>query len=108
MYDKTPRKRGRPLARENARLARQNPLCVHCHRDGRITIAAEWDHIVPLFKGGADHASNKQGLCKACHAKKTAADMGYVLTGCDASGLPIDPSHHWHSEQAKAPKLLRE
>jgi len=54
-------------------------------------VAVELDHIVPLFKGGKDVASNKQGLCIACHLKKSVAERGRqraVRTGLD--GFPID------------------
>lgn len=35
----------------------------------------EWDHIVPLSEGGADHESNLQGLCHSCHVEKTAEEQ---------------------------------
>lgn len=53
------------------RLARHAPLCVMCLAVGRVTEVAEWDHIVALADGGADHESNMQGLCLVCHALKT-------------------------------------
>ena len=40
-------------------------------------LATELDHIVPLCKGGnATAESNLQGLCRDCHADKTAMDFG--------------------------------
>lgn len=62
---------------------------------GIVTEATEVDHVQPLFKGGTDHPSNLQSLCNPCHEAKTAEDMGYRATGCDLSGMPIDPSHPW-------------
>jgi 5-methylcytosine-specific restriction enzyme A len=73
----------------------QCPLCVMCEREGRVTLAEELDHILALSNGGEDVQSNRQGLCKTCHAIKSAADSGYRPKGCDAQGLPTDPRHPW-------------
>lgn len=63
VYD---RKRWRRLRR--AVLLAQ-PLC----RCGEL--ATEADHIVPIDQGGAKWArANLQGLCKACHSRKTMAE----------------------------------
>lgn len=59
-------------------------------RPPRTTVATELDHIVPLFKGGADVESNRQGLCSPCHAEKTHEDLGHRVTdaiGVDGWGL---------------------
>jgi len=53
----------------------RQPLCVECDRRGRVSLATELDHKVPLFKGGADSDENRQGLCFDCHAVKTKADL---------------------------------
>lgn len=53
----------------------RNPLCVHCTAQGRVALATELDHVVPLHKGGSDSEANRQGLCADCHAAKTAADL---------------------------------
>lgn len=71
-----------------AAFLRGHPLCVVCSTDAHPVVATEVDHKVPLHKGGSDDDSNKQALCGACHAMKTAQDMGYALRGCDASGTP--------------------
>lgn len=55
-----------------------HPLCVRCDAAGRITAATELDHILPLYKGGADDETNLQGLCEQCHKDKTAEDMGHA------------------------------
>jgi 5-methylcytosine-specific restriction protein A len=68
---------GRRAMARNARILAHNPLCVICVREGRTTVAVEVDHIVPLHKGGADDESNLAGICKSCHAAKTAADLGH-------------------------------
>jgi 5-methylcytosine-specific restriction protein A len=103
--DTVPRdRRGRPLRlggwglqQLRKRWFRDHPLCVHCLTAGRIRAATELDHIVPLSRGGADDDSNRQGLCHDCHEAKTATDIGRRLVrGCDADGMPIDATHHWH------------
>jgi len=51
----------------------------------------ELDHVVPLFKGGADVDDNLQVLHVECHATKTANDLGYrpkVAVGLD--GWPVE------------------
>ncbi|MGF6957988.1 HNH endonuclease [Paraburkholderia youngii] len=62
---------------------------------GFVTEATEVDHIVPLFKGGTDAPGNLQSLCEPCHAAKTRIDVGHGVTGCDVSGMPMDPDHPW-------------
>ena len=83
------RLRGRPLQKRNKRFLQEHPLCVMCEAKGRVSVAEEVDHIIPLYRGGADEWENLQGLCKACHAEKTARDMGYTVKGCDASGWAL-------------------
>jgi len=56
------RLRGRPAQRRNRRFLNQNPLCVMCEKEGRVTVAEEVDHIIPLHKGGPDTWDNLQGL----------------------------------------------
>lgn len=45
--------------------------CAHC---GLRTREGAYDHIVPLFTGGADAVANLQWLCKRCHRGKTTDD----------------------------------
>lgn len=65
-------------------VLRARPLCadpfgVH---GGRVVLATEVDHIVPLSAGGTNEMSNLQPLCKACHSRKTALeDGGFGRTG---------------------------
>lgn len=54
--------RGRLLQRRNKRFLQEHPLCVMCEAEGRVAVAEEVDHIVPLFKGGADEIENLEGL----------------------------------------------
>ncbi|WP_406710420.1 HNH endonuclease signature motif containing protein [Trueperella pyogenes] len=57
----------------NAYIAK-HPLCEHCQVTGRVTPAAEVDHIVPLERGGTHDETNLQALCKPCHSSKTARE----------------------------------
>jgi 5-methylcytosine-specific restriction protein A len=76
--------RGRAHVNRLDRLRRSNPLCVHCERDGLVTEAAEWDHVIPLSEGGIDHESNLQGLCREHHAAKTRTEarQRFAARGC--------------------------
>lgn len=69
------RDRGRPWMMKRARvLERDGYLCQECVKQGRVTLAKEVDHIVPLGNGGNDNEENLQSLCCACHAAKTKAE----------------------------------
>ena len=53
----------------------QDPLCRTCSIAGRIALATVVDHIVPVnAKGARFHIANLQGLCVACHNRKTAIE----------------------------------
>lgn len=65
---------GRQLQALRRDLFRSQPLCAECVRQGRVTLATERDHVVPLADGGRDEPSNTQGLCKPCHAAKSARE----------------------------------
>ena len=71
------------------------PCCRHCITRGITTVGTEVDHI------NNDPTDNRlvnlQPLCKSCHSLKTMKDMGHnVSMGCDVSGKPLDPCHHWN------------
>lgn len=56
----------------------QNPLCVHCLKEGRVTAATVVDHIKP-HKGNRIlfwDRTNWQALCKKHHDQKTAREDG--------------------------------
>lgn len=57
--------------KEKARMRRENPLCAHCERVGRVALGVIRDHVVPLAEGGAESRENTQLLCKACHDVKS-------------------------------------
>lgn len=73
------RMRGRALVERNRRMFQNNPLCVECaklgdeeaRRQGYTVVVDEWDHKIPLWKGGADHETNLQGLCHRHHDEKS-------------------------------------
>lgn len=50
----------------------RQPLCQHCRRAPTTDI----DHILPMAAGGTNDYSNLQGLCKACHSRKTVNEDG--------------------------------
>jgi len=82
---------GTTLQRIRKEHFRKFPLCVHCEARGIVRLAVELDHIVALANDGRDAHDNRQGLCKECHAVKTAQDLGYrqrSVTGPD--GFPIE------------------
>jgi 5-methylcytosine-specific restriction endonuclease McrA len=90
------RTRGRKRQRIRALVLSANPLCVHCQQEGKVALAEEVDHILPLHKGGTDDFGNLQGLCQSHHQIKTARDEGKrVMYGCDINGNPLDPGSHW-------------
>lgn len=93
-FDRTPRARGRAWQQRRLRWLSRFPLCARCLAASppRITAAEQVDHIVPLFKGGADNESNYQSLCRPCHVEKTAEDLRGVsarVAGYEDGGWPI-------------------
>lgn len=63
----------------------------------RLTVATVVDHIVP-HKGDQTlfwNEANWQPLCKLCHDSLKQKQEHGKAVGCDVSGLPIDPEHHW-------------
>jgi 5-methylcytosine-specific restriction enzyme A len=52
-------------------VLRRDPVCQDC-QDALSTVA---DHIIPILQGGSRlDPSNGQGLCVACHNRKTARE----------------------------------
>lgn len=67
-------------------LSRDKHLCQDCRDKGRVTAAAQVDHVVPKAKGGTDALDNLRSLCRECHDEKSARDLGHrvrVRTGAD-------------------------
>ncbi|NUR00416.1 MAG: HNH endonuclease [Streptomyces sp.] len=51
----------------NSKAARAaNPFCVKCGSVFDLTA----DHIIPRSRGGTDHMSNIQVLCRSCNSRK--------------------------------------
>ena len=77
-----------------AACLRRDPVCATAGC-GRASTHA--DHIKPRTDGGADALWNLRGLCEACHNSRTARGNGELrrIAGCDARGLPTDPSDPW-------------
>lgn len=100
---------GRTLALDGAAWRRlraavlaDEPLCRMCWAVGHTTPATDIDHADNDPTNNAD--DNLVPLCRSHHSLKTATDMGKrVALGCDVSGMPADPSHHWN----KTPALLQ-
>ncbi len=69
----------RRWGRVRRRVLARSPLCVECERLGRMEFATEVDHIIPEREAPelAFDVSNLQGLCKSCHSRKTAREMGF-------------------------------
>jgi 5-methylcytosine-specific restriction protein A len=58
----------------------RNPICadpwgVHA-KAGQVIAAVDVDHILPRSQGGQDVLENLQGLCHACHSRKTVMSDG--------------------------------
>ena len=73
----------------------EQPLCQYCPPDV-VTPANTVDHA---NNNPADNTrSNLVSCCVPCHSLKTASDMHGrpARLGCDASGNPSNPMHHWN------------
>ena len=68
------------------------PLCRHCHQQGKVTPMAHVDHILPINPanpwdfdnvryGNPVDTANLQSLCLSCHSKKTGAERGVESRG---------------------------
>lgn len=82
--DATPRMRGRKWMSRRASWLEAHPLCCECTKEDRTTAAQEVDHIVPLWKGGADDETNYASLCVEHHKAKTAREAkerGFASSG---------------------------
>jgi hypothetical protein len=77
----------------------EHPLCALHLQLGQTVKANTVDHVE---RHGGDYEAFWRGpfqsLCGSCHSRhKQAADhRGGVTRGCDASGHPTSPLHHWN------------
>ena len=61
---------GSAWQRLRASILADDPDCAACGAPARVV-----DHIIARVNGGSDARDNLQALCRACHARKTAADV---------------------------------
>lgn len=88
--------------RLRAQVLAEEPLCRWCLARGQYLASTDVDHI--NNDGDDNRRENLTGMCHSCHSRKTARDMGKAsMPGHDASGLPLDPEHHWN--RRSTPKL---
>jgi 5-methylcytosine-specific restriction endonuclease McrA len=94
---------GHALQRFNRRYLAKHPLCEECLKSGRVSAAAEIDHVAPIESGGTHAETNLQALCKPCHVEKTNRDQGLrsgpKQAGSDSSGWPRNPDHPWNQKR---------
>ncbi len=102
----TKRLRGRAAVEQRRRRLADEPLCRLCAERGVITPSTVPDHIKPLALGGLDIDTNIRCLCDRCHRMVTAEQFGKTrskgMGGCDATGLPTDPTHPWAAARGRA------
>lgn len=83
-----------------------NPLCEFCEKRGRVVLATEVDHIIPI-KIDMDKSldeDNLQSLCHRCHMIKTkrvderllSGKEPLPISGSGSDGLPTDQYHPWN------------
>lgn len=79
---------------------RLHPACRWCREvDGRLTAATVADHVTPHRGDPVLFAGPLQSLCKHCHdSKKQQLERTGHVRGCDARGVPLDPSHPWRQD----------
>lgn len=78
------------------------PLCRHCTARGLTVPATDVDHRDN--DPSNNDLVNLVPLCHSCHSRKTNIDMGHkVSLGCDATGHPADPNHHWNKPSLGRP-----
>lgn len=58
------------------RYREANPLCEPCKAKGEFVPVALVDHVIPVHVAPerVHDMDNLQGMCRPCHAEKTAAD----------------------------------
>lgn len=72
---KSNKRYGRAWKKIRDKYIKTNPLCEECKKHGRLTVAEEVHHILPLSRGGIHNESNLMALCKSCHSRITV-EMG--------------------------------
>ena len=89
--------------------------CAGCHTP--LQPWCEVDHIIPLWKGGTNHARNLQPLCAECHARKSweehaerrrtfiilVEDKGILWCRACRKRLDRECTEHWCPELGPLP-----
>jgi len=75
------------ILRENKQLIEQADRCAYC---GVVGTKLQWEHIVPLSRGGADTGDNLVLACAPCNQAKGARQPleWYALRGMDRKEIP--------------------
>lgn len=74
---------------------RDDYSCLGCGVCSDLTI----DHITPISRGGADHRSNYQTLCRSCNARKGATFADYRPSADGQMWFTLDPPKPTLSER---------
>jgi 5-methylcytosine-specific restriction enzyme A len=84
---------GRPWRRLRLQILKRDQYlcrCGECVKLGRVRIATEVDHVIPVAKGGGDDPSNLRAIAHECHVVKTQTDEGHKpKPRIGADGWPI-------------------
>lgn len=82
------------------RFLKAHPYCMCPKHAGQYVSANVVDHITPHRGDGRLmwNEQNLQSLTSTCHSSWKARVEKAVLQGlgCDPSGMPLDPEHHWY------------
>lgn len=76
-------------------LRRDRGLCIPCQRAGRVSAAAEVDHVIGRAQwsaegrgpAGCEAGGNLQAICTPCHKAKTALESAAARLSCQASAV---------------------
>lgn len=60
---------GRGWTRIRNRYMVEHPYCEQCYAEGRMVMATECHHIIPVNRGGTHDTANLKALCQSCHNK---------------------------------------
>jgi 5-methylcytosine-specific restriction endonuclease McrA len=96
-------------ALRRAALRRDGYRCAICKRDVSGKGQSRVDHVRPVSTHPhlALSLANLRVLCanhdNQSHREKwrgagAAREEKFVITGCDANGVPLDPAHHWRQQ----------
>jgi 5-methylcytosine-specific restriction endonuclease McrA len=76
-----------------ARKLDDEPRCERCLPKGRVTVATEVHHVVPISRGGEKYDyDNLQSVCGPCQDQAHGAKP----KGANAQGFPTSPDHPWN------------